>query len=207
MLKNIVKRTSIPRFNYLNKLNYLSHRKLEYQIENSLVKNIRITSDEDGDNLITIKWNDGLYSSYPAIYLRDNCIDGLTSNGHRIFETHQINKQQTIINNFCIDTENKSLYIEWKDNTTNKFTFNWLLQNSLNKQHQRKKSQISNSKLKLWDSQSHKLSVVCSYNGIEQNLIKIYQQLKEFGVALIDNVPTDISNYDPYRYTDQQVII
>eukprot|EP01084_Bolivina_argentea_P215929 366695_1 len=148
------------------------------------------THVENNTDYLKINWSDGLQSSYPSIYLRDNCLNTKTENGQRIFETHELDDFQFKINDYSIDKITEKLNIKWNDQLTQHFDADWLFNNSCNTIHRKQRTQQLNNKITHWDNTFH-LNVTCNYSEIKKQhiQIEIYKQLREFGVCLINNGP------------------
>jgi len=173
-----------------------------------------ISIDDTDNDEIRINWSDGNSSSFPSIYLRDNCNDGKTPNGQRLFETYQLKPDEIKINSVSFqsdsdsDTDNqeqveeKVINIKWSDESYNTFSAEWLFENSLNEHHRLQRSQRISQDITLWDKQLlPQPNIICSYSEIDENKIPIYAELKRYGVCLMDKAPIkeqyDINNDPP----------
>ena len=183
-----------------NRLTFIQHRvsQLSAAINHLKRPSIQqITVHEQNGECLNVHWSDGERSCFPSVYLRDNCIDYKTQNGHRLFETYQLNDDQTKINDCSMDKDNEMISVQWNDKSNNVFSAEWLYQNSCNQTHRQLKKEQFTKNITLWDNQMFELSETCKFSEIEQHesQIEIYRQLREFGVCLVRNAPVTES-YD-----------
>jgi len=157
---------------------------------------IEVSGDSQHGGRLMVDWSDGVRSSYPSIYLRDNSWDSKTPNGQRLFETFQLKHSQLGIASHSVDEQTEVLKIKWSDDEVSTFSMDWLFENSCSEKHRSQRVQDSVQKVTLWDHQT--LSApnrICKYDEVEQCRIAIYQELRRYGVCLIDGAPTS-EQYD-----------
>lgn len=155
---------------------------LEFQIVNA-------TGDHQ---FITVDWGDGHRSRFHKIWLRDNCSCdecGDHSGGHRFFElnmlTHNLQHRLTL--------KNGMLNIAWeREGHTTQYDPAWLRCHCPSSAERRKR------RLQpfLWDASFTAQIPAVDYPVARKNpneLLKIYDSVRTFGIALLKDVPADPS--------------
>ncbi|KIO76154.1 hypothetical protein TH53_16630 [Pedobacter lusitanus] len=149
---------------------------------------------ENSDTL-AVYWENGEISSYPYLYLRDNCPSPSTihSNGQKLIETSAINP--------AIKPENTELrngsevLISWDGEAHQSlFSADWLYNHRLSKAaiaERRQEGHLS-APLILWDETLNNNLPAGDYNAIsasDEALCSWLENIRKYGFAVLRNVP------------------
>jgi len=150
-----------------------------------LVENIK--SDQRS---VTINWADGHCSTFHAIWLRDNCSCdecGDHSGGHRFFELNMLPASLE----HRVSEVDGMIKIDWTSNDHATFYDPAWLRNHCQSEQERNKRRPSPV---LWDASFTKDLPSVSYrkaNSDKNELIKIYDAVKTYGICLLTDTPKD----------------
>jgi gamma-butyrobetaine hydroxylase len=142
---------------------------------------------------MVIYWSDNSRSSYPFLYLRDNCdsFQCRHPNGQKLIETHEIDPDIYPLS-WHVSEDGTNLTICWsQDNHTSEFNSSWLKAHTLSKaDHEHKSRQASI----LWD-QHLQVNLpekdFLLFEKSKDELVSWIRCIAYFGFGILHNVPAE----------------
>lgn len=151
------------------------------------------------NNLIDVIWQDGHHSSYPALWLRDNCNCGQCGDpaiGKRRLRLVDISPQ-TAPTRLEIAADG-DLVVEWQpDGHASRYNSGWLRDHGLSE----KSRQALRHRAKLWDgtisAQLPRLSAA-EVGSDPRARLKLYQQIRDYGLAIVRDLRPEVGEVEAF---------
>lgn len=159
---------------------------------------VKIEKIAETPEVLQVYWENGERSTYPYLYLRDNCPSSSTihSNGQKLIETSAINPainpEKTELNSGV------EVLIKWNaEDHTSLFTSQWLFDHRLSKDaiEERRQKRLAVDPVILWDKTLNNSIPEGDYNSIstdDKALCLWLENVRKYGFAVLRNVPVEL---------------
>lgn len=167
------------------------------------ISRVHVTQDDSKHNseTVLVTWKDGVQSRFPAIYLRDNCLELKNNNGQKLAQTCWISQEEVSVNDCLFEDKTKELKVNWGcGRLVSTFSEKWLFDNSCASEHREERRSNDSAELNNNAWNSNFTPAIFDYQRLQECSVLIAEQIDKDGVCILKNGPTEESydeNKDP----------
>ncbi|XP_019631942.1 PREDICTED: gamma-butyrobetaine dioxygenase-like [Branchiostoma belcheri] len=158
----------------------------------SVIEKVRL----DSSGVVEVEWSNGGVSSFPYVWLRDNCQCEDCHSAMTGFRCVMIKDIDPFIAPVTAEVvDGKSIQLEWPDGHRSEFEWQWLQDRSFTREAREQRREAKRRKLQLWGSEQLKKLQPVDFEALmtdEMALYEFFNIVDTVGLAFTNNVPCKV---------------